>query len=118
VPDFVYKGSEEERVAFEQDLAAAREALGAGDLNRAVQLAVSPAHKYWFAKEPARFELLRELYSLIPQPVDAENYRETSWQRKLITELYAIWPKSPFKARFWCMIFPRLRSMLKSYWPG
>jgi acyl carrier protein len=61
---------EHERAAFEQDIAAAREALADGDLKRAVKVAVDPAHNYWYAEEAARLELLHDLYKLIPHPIE------------------------------------------------
>src|ERR1041384_1214147 len=92
------KGFEHERAAFDQDMDAARAAIDAGDLERAVDLAVSPAHLYWYRKEPKRFELLRDLYRLIPNPIDETIYRETPWQQKLLTELYKLWPKTSLEA--------------------
>ena len=87
------KGFEHERAAFEQDMDAARAAIEARNLDRATDLAVSPAHLYWYAKEPKRFELLQDLYKLLPSPIDEAIYRETRWQQKLITELYMLWSK-------------------------
>ena len=55
------KGFEDERAAFERDMASARAALAVGNLEHAVELAVSPAHKFWYAKERVRFDLLRDL---------------------------------------------------------
>ena len=92
------KGFEHERAAFDQDMHAARAAIEAGDLDRAVDLAVSPAHLYWYRKELKRFELLRDLYRLIPNPIDEAIYRETPWQQKLLTELYKLWPKTSLDA--------------------
>jgi WD40 domain-containing protein len=92
------KGFEQERDAFEQDMDAARAAIEAGNLDRAADLAVSPAHLYWYAKEPKRFELLRDLHSLIPNPIDEAIYRKTRWQQKLLTELYKLWPKTSLDA--------------------
>jgi hypothetical protein len=100
------KGFEHERAAFERDIAAARAALDAGDIPTAVKLSVSPAHNFWYSKEGARFELLRELYHLIPQPLDDEKYRQTSWQRELIAELYALWPKVTLDAAILRHDFP------------
>lgn len=92
------KGFEHERAAFDQDMDAARAAIAAGDFDRAVDLAVSPAHLYWYRKEAKRFELLRDLYRLIPRPIDEAIYCETQWQQKLLTELYKLWPKTSLDA--------------------
>lgn len=91
-------GFEHERVAFEADIAAARAALAAGDVSRAVELAVSPAHKFSYGKDPLRFELLSDLHNLIEHPFDESAYRDNPWQRKLMAELYEVWPKLDLEA--------------------
>jgi len=87
-----------ERVAFEADMAAARAALDAGEVSTAVDLAVSPAHEYWYGQDPLRFKLLSDLYDLIDHPLDESAYREHPWQRKLMAELYKAWPKIDLEA--------------------
>ncbi len=91
------KGFEHERLAFEADINAARVALESGDLNEAVDLAVSPAHVYDYAKDPFRLELLRDLYRRMGTPTDESiyqaTYQTTPWQAKLMAELYVLWPK-------------------------
>jgi hypothetical protein len=82
-----------ERAAFDADMSAARAAFEAGELDAAVALAVSPAHKFWYGKEPVRFKLLSDLYKLINCPVEEATYRETPWQGRLMAELYSLWPK-------------------------
>lgn len=82
-----------ERAAFEADMAAARAAIEAGDLSRAVDLVVSPSHEFWYGKERLRFELFHDLYKLIGDPIDESIYRENPWQAKLLAKLYSIWPK-------------------------
>lgn len=84
---------QQERAAFDADMSAARAALEAGQLGQAVELAVSPAHKYWYGKEPVRFQLLSDLYKLIGHPVEESTYRENPWQAALMAELYLLWPK-------------------------
>lgn len=97
MPTLKRAGFEHEGAAFDQDMAAARAALSAGDLNTAVDLAVSPAHVYDYAKEPARFELLRSLYrrmgTLADESTYQATYQATPWQAKLMAELYVLWPK-------------------------
>ena len=97
MPTLKREGFEHEGAAFDRDMAAARAALDEGDLNRAVDLAVSPEHVYYYAKEPARFELLRDLYRRIGTTADESiypaTYQATPWQAKLMAELYALWPK-------------------------
>jgi len=82
-----------ERAAFDADMSAARAAFEAGQLDEAVRLVVSPAHKFWYGKEPVRFKLLSDLYKLINCPVEEATYRETPWQGRLMAELYSVWPK-------------------------
>ena len=81
------KGFEHERAAFDADMAAARAAFDAGQFAAAVELAISPAHKFWYSKEPARFKLLSDLYQLIKSPPDESAYREDPWQAELMAEL-------------------------------
>jgi hypothetical protein len=82
-----------ERAAFDADMSAARVALEAGQLGAAVEFVVSPAHKFWYGKEPVRFKLLSDLYKLIDDSFDESIYCEAPWQAKLMAELYSIWPK-------------------------
>ena len=82
-----------ERAAFDAAMSAARAALEAGQLAAAVEVVVSPAHKYWYGKEPVRFKLLSDLYKLIDLPVEESTYRENPWQGRLMAELYSVWPK-------------------------
>lgn len=97
MPTLKRPGFEHEGAAFDRDMTAARAALDTGDLDKAVDLAVSPEHVYSYAKEPARFELLRDLYRRMGTPADESiyqaTYQATSWQAKLMAELYALWPK-------------------------
>jgi hypothetical protein len=72
-------------------MAAARAALTAGQLGKAVDLVVSPAHEYWYGKDPQRFELFRDLYQAIKNFVDESM---APWQAKLLAELYSVWPKA------------------------
>jgi hypothetical protein len=82
-----------ERAEFDADMSAARAALAAGQFAAATELVVSPAHKYWYGKEPVRFKLLSDLYKLIESRFEGAHYREGSWQAKLLAELYSVWPK-------------------------
>ena len=92
------KGFEHERVAFEADINAARVAFECGDYSKAVDLAVEPAHKFSYGKDLLRFKLLSDLHSLLAQPFDESAYRANPWQRKLMAELYEVWPKMEFEA--------------------
>jgi len=92
------EGFEHERIAFEADIAAARAALESGNLSQAVDLAVDPAHKFWYGKDPLRFKLLSDLHNLLAQPFDEFAYRENPWPRKLMAELYEVWPKIDLEA--------------------
>ncbi len=83
----------DERAAFDADMAAARAALTAGQLGRAVDLVVSPAHEYWYGKDPLRFEVFRDLYKLIADRSDQSICPDAPWQAKLMAELYSVWPK-------------------------
>jgi hypothetical protein len=89
-----------ERAAFDGDMAAARAALEAGDVAAAVDLAVSPSHKFWYGKEPERFELLSDLHELVSRPVEESSYRANPWQAKLLAELYSVWPKHNLEGAF------------------
>jgi WD40 repeat protein len=100
------KGFEHERLAFEADIAAARAALESGNLSQAVDLAVDPAHKFWYGKDPLRFELLSDLHHLLAQPFAESAYRENPWQRKLMAELYEVWPKIELVAAILKQEFP------------
>lgn len=99
-------GFEHERAAFDADMAAARAAFEAGQFAAAVELAVSPAHKFWYAKDPIRFKLLSDLYQLIKSPADASAYRAIPWQAKLMAELYLLWPKIDLDAAILKHSFP------------
>ena len=99
-------GFEHERAAFDADMADARAALDAGEFAAAVELAVSPAHKYWYGKEPVRFKLLADLYQLIKSPADESAYRENPWQARLMAELYLVWPKVDLDAAILKHSFP------------
>lgn len=74
-------------------MAEARRALEAGQVGMAVDIVTASTHKFWYGKEPVRFKLLSDLYSLLEHPVDESAYRENPWQRKLMAELYETWPK-------------------------
>jgi WD40 repeat protein len=82
-----------EWAAFDADIAAARAALEAGQFNTAVDLAVSPAHKFYYGKDASRFRLLSDLHKLLESPVKVSSYLENPWQAKLMAELYSTWPK-------------------------
>lgn len=100
------KGFEHERAAFDADMAAARAAFDKGNFAAAVELAISPAHKFWYGKDSVRFKLLSDLYQLIKNPADEVAYRENPWQAKLMAELYLVWPKVDLDAAILKHSFP------------
>lgn len=74
-------------------MADARAAFDAREFAAAVELAVSPAHKFWYSKDPVRFKLLSDLYQLIKSPPDEFAYHAIPWQARLMAELYLVWSK-------------------------
>jgi WD40 repeat protein len=92
--------------AFDADVAAARAAFEAGEFSRAVDLVISPRHKFYYGQDPERFKLLSDLYELLGSPVDEQTYRENPWQSKLMAELYSVWPKQHLEGAFLKHSFP------------
>lgn len=82
-----------ERAAFNRDIYNARAYLSEGQVEKAADLAISPAHKYWYGKEDVRFKLLKDLYELVDHSLDESLSTRKPWQGKLMGELYKTWPK-------------------------
>jgi WD40 repeat protein len=78
---------------FREDLAAARREFQNGRPSEAINRVVSARWAWRYAKDPERFQLLKEMYASVESPMTEESCRRNPWQLKLLFELYSVWPK-------------------------
>lgn len=84
---------EKDEAEFKAALAVVRRDIETGARHSAVKRIISLPWKFRYGKDPERFQLLKELYAWIQPGLSEEGRTLTPVQRKLLFELYSVWPK-------------------------
>lgn len=84
---------EKDEAEFRAALAAARKEFETGWPHQAIKHIISLPWKWRYAKDPERFQLLKEMYAWMESTLTQEDYNPTPVQRELLFELYSIWPR-------------------------
>lgn len=83
---------EKDEAEFKAALALARKDFETGWPHQAIKRIISLPWKFRYSKDPERFQLLKEMYAWMKSSL-SEGCTPTPVQRKLLVELYSVWPK-------------------------
>ncbi len=83
---------ENDEIEFKAALATARSEFETGSTDQAIDNIISLPWKWRYAKDQERFQLLKEMYAWM-EPNLSAGRSPTPDQRKLLFELYSVWPR-------------------------